>query len=55
MGDVAMDPRQINSFDVRGWFDRGIDLPLRLGNADGAFPGIGQPDQSPRGRNGTWK
>ena len=51
MGGVAMDPRQINSFDVRGWFDRGIDL--RLGNADDAFPGIRQPDQSPRGRNGA--
>lgn len=55
MGGVTMDPQQINSFDVRCWFDRGIDLPLRLGNADGAFPGIWQPGQSPRDRNGAWK
>jgi hypothetical protein len=46
-----MDPRQIQSFDVRGWFDHGIDL----GNADGAFPGIRQSDQSPCGCDGTRK
>jgi hypothetical protein len=53
MGGVGVDPRQINSFDVRGWISRGMDFPLRLGNADGAFPGIRRPDQSPRGRNGA--
>ncbi|MFC3208976.1 hypothetical protein [Aquamicrobium soli] len=55
MGGVAMGPRQINPFDVRGWFDHEIDLPLRLGSADGALPVIRQSDQSPRGHNGAWK
>jgi hypothetical protein len=45
MGDVAMNPRQIDPSAVHGWPGREIALPLRHSSADGVFPGTRQPSR----------
>jgi hypothetical protein len=41
MSGVAVDPRQINSFDVRGWFNRGMDLRFDSATLMAPFPASG--------------
>jgi hypothetical protein len=53
MGDVAMNPRQIDPSAVHGWLGREIALPPGRISADGVFPGTSQPSRPLANRDGA--
>jgi hypothetical protein len=53
MGDVAMNPLQIDPSAVHDWPGREIALPPGRISAEGVFPGAGQPGRPLGNRDGA--